>query len=348
VGLAGRARIDLDAPVQAGAVGGPAAAPAQQDPPVPGRAEVVQEGAAVGDALAARPAQPLDHVGHGLGEDDVGRGHRQPRAELGQPAHRRSGREHGGAGAHAAGGRLGQHAVSARLQPPHARALEQQRAALHEPASQPEREPRRLQRREVGDQDASAEEGRVAARTRLARPQLDHPLGCAERGRGRRRLAPDTVEGGRRRHAHVAGPVEPGVHVLGTGPVADRGHGVARGVQQRSRKSVAEAAPQRRGRQPHRLAEAAVAPARAVSADIALEQGHRGTRLEHVPGRPHPCVAAADHHHVGADGPVERRTRLYPSGLVQPPPPGGVAAYVRILDSNGQDPSCRREALSRP
>ena len=67
-----------------------AAAPAERDAAVARRAGVVDERPAVDDRLAARPAELLEHVGHGLGEDDVagGDGERQPVA--GEAAPRRS------------------------------------------------------------------------------------------------------------------------------------------------------------------------------------------------------------------------------------------------------------------
>src|ERR671914_287726 len=52
-------------------------------------------------------------------------------------------------------------------QPPHARALEHQRAALDQPAAQAEGQPGRLERGEVGDEHAAAKEGGVAAGANL-------------------------------------------------------------------------------------------------------------------------------------------------------------------------------------
>ena len=53
-----------------------AAAPAEGDPPVGGGAEVVDHRPRVGDALAAGPADLLEHVGHRLGDHHVAGGQR--------------------------------------------------------------------------------------------------------------------------------------------------------------------------------------------------------------------------------------------------------------------------------
>ena len=89
VRLGGDLGIHLHAAVQPRAVRQPAAAPAEQYPAVRGGAEVVQERAAVRDALAAGPADLLDHVGHRLGEHDVGRGDGEPPSQFAQGAHGR-------------------------------------------------------------------------------------------------------------------------------------------------------------------------------------------------------------------------------------------------------------------
>src|SRR5260221_9064605 len=67
-------RVDLRPAAQACPHRDPAAAPAKCDAPVRGGAEVVDQGAAVGDALAPGPADLLEQLGNGLGEDDVGGG----------------------------------------------------------------------------------------------------------------------------------------------------------------------------------------------------------------------------------------------------------------------------------
>ena len=56
---------------------------AHQHPPVRGRPEVVEEHPPVGDRLAARPADLLEQLRHGLGEHDVAAERRQPRGAPG-------------------------------------------------------------------------------------------------------------------------------------------------------------------------------------------------------------------------------------------------------------------------
>ena len=78
--------VELGAAAQPRAHRDPAAAPAEGDAAVRGGAEVVDQGAAVGDALAAGPADLLEQLGHRLGEDDVGGGDREPAAQRPAPA----------------------------------------------------------------------------------------------------------------------------------------------------------------------------------------------------------------------------------------------------------------------
>ena len=268
------------------AVGQPAAAPAEHDPPVARGAEVVDERAAVGDALAARPADPLDHVGHRLGEHDVRGGHRQPRPQRaarprarGRPPARR---------------RLREHALRRFPPPPRPRARHSRpapgtarRARTREcskistPRSisrppQAERQPRRLHAsRSRASARRAGSAGDVAARLHLA-PRTGRHRSGAPSARGRLdRSRPASSKAGAGRDAQVAGLVEPGVHVVVLAPRADRGHRLARRVEQRARRLVAEALAQRGRAQPERLAESAVAPARAVAADLALQQGPR-------------------------------------------------------------------------
>src|SRR5919108_614776 len=97
--------------------GAPPAAPAEDDSAVARRPEVVQERASVGDALAAGPADLLQDAGHGLGQDDVGGGDGEPRAERGDRARRRADGQHRGAGAHLPGGGLRDDRAPARVDP---------------------------------------------------------------------------------------------------------------------------------------------------------------------------------------------------------------------------------------
>ena len=66
--------VELGPAAQPRAHRDPAAAPAEGDAAVRGGAEVVDQGAAVGDALAPGPADLLEQLGDRLGEDDVGGG----------------------------------------------------------------------------------------------------------------------------------------------------------------------------------------------------------------------------------------------------------------------------------
>jgi hypothetical protein len=62
--LRGHLGIDLHLAAEPRAAAHPPARPAERDPPVGRRARVVQQGALVGDRLAARPPERLDDVGH--------------------------------------------------------------------------------------------------------------------------------------------------------------------------------------------------------------------------------------------------------------------------------------------
>ena len=101
---------------------------------------------------------------------------------------------------------------------------------------------------------------------------------------------------------------------------------------------AAEALDQRRQVRPQRLAEAAVAPARAVAAQLGLEHDHRSAPHAQLPRRPQPGVAAADDDDVGADVAVQRRRRLDATGLGEPVAVGGVdhSALEEALRGVGQ------------
>ena len=79
--LGDHAAVQLDAAVQAGARRQPAASPAEDDASVGGGAEVVDQVPRVGDALAARPAELGEHVGHRLGDHHVAGGDGEPPAQ---------------------------------------------------------------------------------------------------------------------------------------------------------------------------------------------------------------------------------------------------------------------------
>ena len=88
---------------------------------------------------------------------------------------------------------------------------------------------------------------------------------------------------------------------------------------------------------PERLAEAAVPPARAVSADLGLEQDDVGVRLEleQVPRRPEPEVAATDDDDVRRGVALERARRDDLAGLLEPPPVSRVAHAAVRYDAAG-------------
>src|SRR5919201_6857039 len=79
--LGNRRTIDLGAATEAGARDDPSAPPAEGDPPVGRGAEVVEHRARVGDTLATSPAELLEHVRHGLGDQHVAGGDRDPPAK---------------------------------------------------------------------------------------------------------------------------------------------------------------------------------------------------------------------------------------------------------------------------
>ena len=193
-------------------------------------------------------------------------------------------------------------------------------------AAEPEREPGGVERGEVGNHHAAAEHRRVAASAHARLVERDHALGRPQRrGRldGRRAHVVEAGSGG---HAHVSRLVEPGVHVVGPAPVADRAHRGARSVEQLTRGGVAEALAQLLRAQPQRLAEPAVASAGAVAADAALEQRHAQARigLEQVPRRPQAGEAPADHHHIGVHIALQSRSGSGLTRLLEPPATGGV------------------------
>ena len=328
----------------AAAVGQPAAAPAEHDPAVARGAEVVEERAAVRDALAARPPDPLDHVGHRLREDDVGGGHRQSRPQRAERSRGGAHRQHGGACPNDAARRCAPpRRAGGRAQSAHPRVLEDLHAPLEQPAAQAERQPRRMHGRVVGHQHAAAKRRRVHPLAHLLRGQSAHRIRLAERAGRLDRIEARVVEGLAGRGAQVTGLVEPGVHVVVLAPRADRGHGLAGRIEQRARRLVAEPLAQRGRAQPERLAESAVPPAGAVAAYVALEQKDPDARLriEQVPGSPHPRVAASDDHHVGGPVSFECRPRSGATGLLEPPSGRGVGVDMRTLIPDGEDPSSR-------
>ena len=275
MGLPRHLGVDLDAAAEPRARGEPAAAPAERDPAVAGGAEVVHERAGVGDALAAGPAELLEHVGDRLGQDDVRGGDRDPRAQRLEAARGGVDGQHGGARAHAAAGGLGRHAARRRVQRAHPRALVDRDARAMTRARRPSASragwtvassATSSPRRKRGESQRARTPPRVSARTRLRRRRGD------DRRRSRRRA--------RARWRPSCSPArrEPGVDALLGAPRADR---LARSPTTRGRPQrplAAEALDQRRQVRPQRLAEAAVAPARPVAAQLGLQQRPRKRR----------------------------------------------------------------------
>ena len=218
---------------------------------------------------------------------------------------------------------LGGHAAGVRVQRADPRALVDRHAGGPHPRPQAERQPRGLDRRVVGHEQAAAEARRVAAGAHAGLVELAH---AAARGDGED-VVDHGVVGGRRRGHHVAGAGEPGVDVLLGAPGADRLHALGRGATDVQRALATEALDQRRQMRPQRLAEAAVAPARAVAAQLGLEQHDRRAAQLQLPRRPQPRVAAADDDDVSADVAVQDGCGLDTTGFRQPVAVGGVDHY---------------------
>ena len=119
--------------------------------------------------------------------------------------------------------------------------------------------------------------------------------------------------GGGGRDLEVAGAAEPGIDLLRLAEVLDPVDRVDGGAGDRQRALGAPALAHARQREPHHVAEAAVAPARPLAAALGcLEQDdpRLGLELLQVPGGPHPRVAAADHDDVGVALAGQRRRGL--------------------------------------
>ena len=267
---------------------------------------------------AAGPADLLEQVGHRLGQDDVGGGHGRPRAP-GDRARRSA------TASTAAPARTLPPAVSATI-PDARRAGARTRAcsntctrarsaagagrARGAPAAA-WRSPARAPRRNSGERQRSRTCSALSSWTASGAPSA--AAAPRRRGRPRRRA------GRSRRTCSPTGRTRRRLVV--PAPVADLGDRPARGVEQAPGGLVAEALPDGRRAEPERLAEAAVAPARTVAADAALEQRPVRLRLEQPPGGPHAGVAAADHEHVGVVPAPELRAGRDP--LPRPDPMRG-------------------------
>ena len=183
--LAGEPGVDLAAPADPRPGDDHPAAPAEGDPPVGGRPEVVDHRPRVGDRLAARPADLLEVVGNRLGDHHVARGRGQGAAKRLEPEQRGSGGEDRGGRGDPAGGRLDRGLRFAEADAGRRRVLVDLDAGVDDRLAQPDRQPRRVDRRRVGIEGAAAEErrsrsGRGPPRHRAPRhgSQLA-PYGCS-------------------------------------------------------------------------------------------------------------------------------------------------------------------------
>ncbi len=150
--------VDLGAALRPRSHRDPAATPAEGDAAVRGGAEVVEQGAAVGDALAAVPADLGQQLGHRLGQDDVRGGDGEAAAQravaaLGGGADR----QHGTAGADDAAFGPGLDAVGAFAEGADRRGLEDLDPGGAQLTAQPERQTGWLDRRGAGADCAGAE-----------------------------------------------------------------------------------------------------------------------------------------------------------------------------------------------
>ena len=175
--------------------------------------------------------------------------------------------------------------------------------------AQAERQPRRLHgRRARGRRRRRGRPARSSGpATSLGAERCDR-LRRAELAAGLERRRPGAVVGRRGRDLQVAGAPEPGVDA----PAASQNSPIPcdRARRRRGRPPAPPPSPQRsrmrRQREPHRVAEAAVAPARPVAAAVGLEQDdpRLGLQRLRVPGRPEAGEAAADDEHVGLSSPA--------------------------------------------
>ena len=297
----------------------PAAAPAERDPSVAGRPQVVEQRAAVGDRLASRPAELLDHVGHRLRDDHVARrdGVREPEAvEADRGAvhgeHRRPRPDAAERGDRDRVGRAGAGRSSARG------------------GGRPPRSPSREGRARAAQGGRSRDVRRIAPPRKPAIAAAAQLLGADRRGsprgrRGRRtprsrrprsRAAPRSS----RRRACGAARYQASTPVRSHhSPIPRTPRSDAR--DDRERALVADAVAQDRQVVPQRRDEAAVPAARPVPGEPGLEHDDVERRLEllQLPRGPQPEVAAAHDHDVRGRVARERRRRLDRPGLLEPP-----------------------------
>ena len=141
---------------------------AERDPSVARRAQVVERGPHVVDALAAGPAHRLEALGGGGAHHDERAAHEQRSPELAEASRpgvqrddRASRRDH-------AARRLGRRPAG--VEPDDGRALEDPDAAFDERVAEPPREPGRVDGRGMGDPEARSER-RASRSGRGARPR---------------------------------------------------------------------------------------------------------------------------------------------------------------------------------
>jgi hypothetical protein len=154
--------------------------------------------------------------------------------------------------------------------------------------------------------------------------------------------SPDAVLRLRRRDDELPAAPEPRVDALALAPGGDRVDRVLGRAGDGQRAVLAEARDQRRQVEPQVLDEPAVAAARPVAAHVGLQDDDPrvGRRPQHVPRRPQPAVAAADHDDVGVQVACERRggdgrAEQVLLGLVDPPAACRVPHRPRSLAAAG-------------
>ena len=260
--LGDHAAVKLDTAVEAGARRDPAAPPTEGDASVRRGSEVVDHRPRVGDALAARPAQLGDHVGDRLGDHHVTGGDGEPPAQLAVAGQRRAGREHGGAGAHAARDRC----APRRPGPPRSAAGPASPRRWSTPRcvkarAKPERQACRLDSGGRRVEGPGAEDRRVAAGPHLGLGERLAGARDAQLRAGVGDRLPGAVVGRSRGDLKVAAGAVPGVHPLFAAPASDPLDCLLCRPCEPQRGAVAEAPSKRRQAEPHRVHEAAVAPA---------------------------------------------------------------------------------------
>ena len=295
--------VHLDAPAQPAAERRPPPGPAERDPPVVRRARVVEEGAGVADGLAA-PAERLDDVRHRFGDDEVAdptstrprmtdiRASAPPAASTACPARIRAPAVSTLTPATPSPRTRSTRACSCTTTP---RSISlARRPSARRPGCTVAPSGAYTPRRKTGESQCSRTCAGVSSTSRSPTPSSS-----AARAEARPTSSCASVG----RHPQLAPAPVPRVDALLVAPAPDRlGARLGRACEL-ERRPRAEAVAQRVEAEPGAVAEAAVAAAGPVAAEIGLEQDDAcvGRRLEEMPGAPHARVAAADHDDVGAD-----------------------------------------------